>query len=63
MKVMKRVALMAASVALLAISVPVQASTTDDRTESSARNSYVFKTFLQTDDIIDPAHNSRAQAA
>jgi osmotically-inducible protein OsmY len=51
MKVMKRVALIAASVALLAISVPVQASTTDDRTESSARNSYVFKTFLQTDDI------------
>jgi osmotically-inducible protein OsmY len=42
---------MAASIALLAISMPVQASKMDDRIESSARNSYVFKTFLQTDDI------------
>ena len=51
MKVMQRVALMAASVAMLAISMPVQASKMDDGIESSARNSYVFKTFLQTDDI------------
>jgi osmotically-inducible protein OsmY len=51
MKVMQRVALLAASVALLAISMPVQASTMDDRIESSAKNSYVFKTFLQADDI------------
>jgi len=51
MKVMQRVALMAASVALLAISMPLQASKMDDRIESSARNSYVFKTFLQADDI------------
>jgi osmotically-inducible protein OsmY len=51
MKVIYRVALMVAAIALLAISMPVQASETDDRIESSARNSYVFKTYLQTDDI------------
>jgi len=51
MKVMQRVALMAASVALLASSMPVQSSKMDDGIESSARNSYVFKTYLQTDDI------------
>src|ERR1035437_7710704 len=51
MKLKHHVALMAASVALLAISIPVQASKIDDRIESSARNSYVFKNFLQTDDI------------
>ena len=51
MKVMHRVALMAASVAMLAISMPVQASKMDDRIESSARHSYVFRTFLQADDI------------
>jgi len=43
--------LMAVSAALFATSMPVQASTLDDRVESSARNSYVFKTYLQTDDI------------
>jgi osmotically-inducible protein OsmY len=32
-------------------SVPVQASQMDDRIEATARNSYVFKTFLQNDDI------------
>jgi osmotically-inducible protein OsmY len=42
---------MAVSAALFATSMPVQASTLDDRVESSARNSYVFKTYLQTDDI------------
>jgi osmotically-inducible protein OsmY len=31
--------------------MPMQASTLDDRIESSARNSYVFKAYLQTDDI------------
>jgi osmotically-inducible protein OsmY len=51
MKVMHRVAVMVASIALLSISVPVHASNTDDRIESSAKNSYVFKTYLQTDDI------------
>jgi osmotically-inducible protein OsmY len=51
MKVMHGVALMVASIALLAISVPLQASEMDDRIESSARNTYVFKTYLQKDDI------------
>jgi osmotically-inducible protein OsmY len=40
-----------ASVVLLVISVPVQASTTDDRIDSSAKESYVFKTYLKGDDI------------
>jgi osmotically-inducible protein OsmY len=51
MKVMHRVALMVASVAVLGISMPVHASQMDDRIDSSARNSYVFKTYLQSDDI------------
>jgi len=42
---------MVAAVALLAISVPVHASTMDDRIESTAKKSYVFKTYLQADDI------------
>jgi osmotically-inducible protein OsmY len=43
--------LMAAAFALLVSSVPVYASTMDDRIESSARKSYVFKTYLEGDDI------------
>ena len=50
-KVMYPVALMAAAVALFVISVPVHASKTDDRIESSAMESYVFKTYLKGDDI------------
>jgi osmotically-inducible protein OsmY len=51
MKTMYSVTLMVAVVALLAISVPVRASKTDDRIESSAKKSYVFKTYLKEDDI------------
>lgn len=51
MKVMCRVTLMVTAVALLAISMPVHASKMDDRIESSARKSYVFETYLKTDDI------------
>ena len=51
MKVMCRVILMVAAVALLASSMPVHASKIDDRIESSARKSYVFETYLKTDDI------------
>jgi osmotically-inducible protein OsmY len=51
MKAMVPVALMAAAVALLAVSMPVYASKTDDRIESSAKKSYVFKTYLKDDDI------------
>jgi osmotically-inducible protein OsmY len=45
------VALMMAAVALVVARAPVRASEMDDRIESSARNSYVFKTYLQGDDI------------
>jgi osmotically-inducible protein OsmY len=42
---------MLAAVALLVFSVPVYASEMDSRIESSARQSYVFKTYLKADDI------------
>jgi len=42
---------MVAAIALLAISLPVYASEMDNRIESSARKSYAFETYLQTDDI------------
>jgi hyperosmotically inducible periplasmic protein len=45
------VVLIAAVVVLLIISTPVHASKMDDRIESSARNSHVFKTYLNNDDI------------
>ena len=45
------VVVMVAAVALLALSIPVHASQMDDRIESTARKSYVFKTLLQDDDI------------
>ncbi|OPX97761.1 MAG: Osmotically-inducible protein Y precursor [Syntrophorhabdus sp. PtaB.Bin006] len=51
MKALYRITLMLAAVALLAISMPVHASKMDDRIESSARKSYVFKTYLKADDI------------
>jgi len=38
-------------VALLVTSMPMYASEMDDRIESSARKSYVFKTYLSDDDI------------
>jgi hyperosmotically inducible protein len=43
--------LMMAVVALLTTSMPVYASETDARIESSARTSYVFQTYLSGDDI------------
>jgi len=51
MKSMYSLCLLAAAVALLALGVPVQASKMDDRIESTAKKSYVFKTFLKEDDI------------
>ena len=51
MKAIYSISLMAAVLALLALTVPVYASTTDSRIESSARQSYVFKTYLKGDDI------------
>lgn len=50
-KTMYRLALIVTVAALVLINVPVFASETDDRIESSARNSYVFKTYLKGDDI------------
>jgi osmotically-inducible protein OsmY len=43
--------MMAAVVALLMTGIPAQASKMDDRIESSAKKSYVFKTYLKNDDI------------
>ncbi len=52
MKAIYSVALMvAAAVALLALGMPAYATNTDDRIESSAKKSYVFKTYLKEDDI------------
>ena len=51
MKAIYSVALMAAAMALLLIEVPAYATKTDDRIESSAKKSYVFKTYLKDDDI------------
>jgi hyperosmotically inducible protein len=45
------VVMMVAAAALLALSVPVQASKMDSRIESSAKQSYVFKNYLKGDDI------------
>lgn len=51
MKAISRISNILAALALLAISVPVLASETDSRIEKSARQSYVFQTYLQGDDI------------
>src|SRR6185369_7470280 len=51
MKAMYSLTIMAAAALLLTFSVPVHATETDSRIESSARQSYVFKAYLQADDI------------
>lgn len=51
MKIKHTISTIMAAVALMALSLPVFASTMDSRIESSARQSYVFKTYLQDDDI------------
>jgi osmotically-inducible protein OsmY len=43
--------MMVAVAALLALSMPVQASKMDNSIESSAKKSYVFQTYLKADDI------------
>lgn len=48
---MFNVAIIAAAAIVFAASVPLYASKTDDRIESSARKSYVFKTYLNNDAI------------
>jgi hyperosmotically inducible protein len=52
MKTINRlVVMMVAVVALLTLSMPVQASKMDNSIESSAKKSYVFQTYLKADDI------------
>src|SRR5712671_5025199 len=54
---MKRIALLAATGAILVAGTPLRASVTDDRIESSARSSYVFKTILKGDSIKTESKN------
>ena len=51
MKKICSISLMVAVVALLIVSVPVHASKMDSSIESSAKKTYVFKTYLKDDDI------------
>jgi hyperosmotically inducible periplasmic protein len=51
MKTRKTVSMLLAALTLLALSVPAFASKMDNRIESSAKQSYVFKTYLQGDEI------------
>jgi hyperosmotically inducible periplasmic protein len=51
MKAINSISIKLAAVALLALSVPAFASEMDSRIESSAKESYVFKTYLKGDDI------------
>ncbi len=46
-----RLVLMATAASVFLFSMPLYASRTDDRIESSARKTFVFKTFLKDDDI------------
>jgi osmotically-inducible protein OsmY len=51
MKAIYSLSLMVAVAALLALGAPAYASKMDDSIESSAKKSYVFKTYLKEDDI------------
>jgi hyperosmotically inducible periplasmic protein len=51
LKTICSVSILVAAVALLSLSVPVHAESADSSIESSARQSYVFKTYLKGDDI------------
>jgi len=51
MKAFKSVTIMTAAALLLMFSVAVQAADMDKRIEESARQSYVFRTYLKSDDI------------
>jgi hyperosmotically inducible periplasmic protein len=57
MKLYKLAVITMAAVALLALSIPAQASKMDDRIESSAKKSYVFRTYLQDDDVNIQSRN------
>jgi osmotically-inducible protein OsmY len=49
--------MMVAVVAMLAFSMPAYASKMDSQIESSAKQSYIFKTYLQADDIKIQSEN------
>jgi len=51
MKALYSITIMAAAMAPLAFSMPVHAANMDSRIESSAKQSYIFKTYLKSDDI------------
>lgn len=51
MKTIYSISITVAAAALLAFSVPVHATKMDSRIELAAKQSYVFKTYLQGDDI------------
>lgn len=51
MKAINTISIMVVTVFLLAFSVPVQAANMDNAIETSVKQSYVFKTYLQDDDI------------
>jgi len=57
MRTRKTVAALLGLLALLALSVPAFASKMDNRIESTARKSYVFKTYLQGDQIKIESRN------
>jgi hyperosmotically inducible periplasmic protein len=50
-KTIRKLALIVAAVALFVTSIPLYASQTDDRIAASAKDSYVFKTYLKSDVI------------
>ena len=50
-KSMRSLALLVATGTLAIASSPLRASETDDRIESSAKKSYVFKTYLKNDSV------------
>ena len=51
MKAINTISIMVVTVFLLAFSVPVQAANMDNSIEKSVKESYVFKTYLQDDDV------------
>ncbi len=57
MKAIYSIGLMVAAIALLSPGMPAYASKMDDRIESSAKKSYVFKTYLKEDDIKIESEN------
>jgi osmotically-inducible protein OsmY len=57
MKNLPTLALSVATLALFVTGPPLRASDTDDRIESSAKNSYVFKTHLKNDSIKAESKN------